>query len=45
MLEDINRMAITKYADLRNLAANLHKTLSEYNDMCKYSKLYVMHDR
>ncbi|XP_072930886.1 biogenesis of lysosome-related organelles complex 1 subunit 2 [Epargyreus clarus] len=33
LLEEINRMAITKYADLRNLAANLSKTLNEYNDL------------
>ncbi|XP_013183602.2 biogenesis of lysosome-related organelles complex 1 subunit 2 [Amyelois transitella] len=32
-LEEINRLTIIKYADLRNLAANLNKTLSEYNEM------------
>ncbi|CAK1588412.1 unnamed protein product [Parnassius mnemosyne] len=33
LLEEINRLAITKYADLRNLAMNLSKTLNEYNEM------------
>ncbi|XP_028035016.1 biogenesis of lysosome-related organelles complex 1 subunit 2 isoform X1 [Bombyx mandarina] len=33
LLEEINRLAITKYADLRSLAANLNKTLNEYNEM------------
>ncbi|XP_026741799.1 biogenesis of lysosome-related organelles complex 1 subunit 2 isoform X4 [Trichoplusia ni] len=31
LLEDINRVAITKYADLRNLAVNLNRTLMEYD--------------
>ncbi|CAB3226400.1 unnamed protein product [Arctia plantaginis] len=33
LLEEINRLAITKYTDLRNLAVNLNKALSEYNEM------------
>ncbi|XP_049885394.1 biogenesis of lysosome-related organelles complex 1 subunit 2 [Pectinophora gossypiella] len=33
LLEEINRLAITKYTDLRNLAVNLSKTLSDYNEM------------
>ncbi|CAH2035652.1 unnamed protein product, partial [Iphiclides podalirius] len=33
LLEEINRMVITKYADLRSLAMNLSKTLNEYNEM------------
>ncbi|XP_028169995.1 biogenesis of lysosome-related organelles complex 1 subunit 2 isoform X2 [Ostrinia furnacalis] len=33
LLEDINRLTITKYTDLRNLAVNLNKTLTEYNEM------------
>ncbi|KAL0851728.1 hypothetical protein ABMA28_000047 [Loxostege sticticalis] len=33
LLEEINRLTITKYADLRNLAVNLNKTLTEYNEM------------
>ncbi|KAG6445611.1 biogenesis of lysosome-related organelles complex 1 subunit 2 [Manduca sexta] len=33
LLEEINRLTITKYADLRNLAVNLNKTLNEYNEM------------
>ncbi|CAH0745826.1 unnamed protein product [Diatraea saccharalis] len=36
LLEEINRLTITKYADLKNLAVNLNKTLMEYNEMCKY---------
>ncbi|XP_063633152.1 biogenesis of lysosome-related organelles complex 1 subunit 2 [Cydia splendana] len=33
LLEQINRLTITKYADLRSLAVNLSKTLNEYNEM------------
>ncbi|XP_075991515.1 biogenesis of lysosome-related organelles complex 1 subunit 2 isoform X3 [Anticarsia gemmatalis] len=33
LLEEINRLAITKYTDLRNLAVNLNKTLTEYNEL------------
>ncbi|XP_048488703.1 biogenesis of lysosome-related organelles complex 1 subunit 2 isoform X2 [Plutella xylostella] len=33
LLEDINQLAITKYADLRQIAANLGKTINEYNEM------------
>ncbi|XP_047041065.1 biogenesis of lysosome-related organelles complex 1 subunit 2 [Helicoverpa zea] len=33
LLEEINRLAITKYTDLRNLAVNLNRTLTEYNDL------------
>ncbi|CAG9558576.1 unnamed protein product [Danaus chrysippus] len=33
LLEEINRLTITKYTDLRNLTVNLSKTLSEYNEM------------
>lgn len=33
LLEEINRLAITKYTDLRNLAVNLNRTLMEYNDL------------
>ncbi|CAH0716309.1 unnamed protein product, partial [Brenthis ino] len=33
LLEEINRLAITKYADLRNLTVNLSKTLNEYNEI------------
>ncbi|XP_045510237.1 biogenesis of lysosome-related organelles complex 1 subunit 2 [Colias croceus] len=33
LLEEINRLAITKYADLKNLTVNLTKTLNEYNEM------------
>ncbi|XP_053624381.1 biogenesis of lysosome-related organelles complex 1 subunit 2 [Plodia interpunctella] len=33
LLEEINRLTIIKYADLRNLAVNLNKTLTEYNEM------------
>ncbi|CAG9781699.1 unnamed protein product [Diatraea saccharalis] len=33
LLEEINRLTITKYADLKNLAVNLNKTLMEYNEM------------
>ncbi|XP_047543808.1 biogenesis of lysosome-related organelles complex 1 subunit 2 [Vanessa atalanta] len=33
LLEEINRLAITKYADLKNLTVNLSKTLNEYNEM------------
>ncbi|KAI5640944.1 biogenesis of lysosome-related organelles complex-1 subunit 2 domain-containing protein [Phthorimaea operculella] len=33
LLEEINRLAITKYTDLRHLAVNLSRTLSDYNDM------------
>ncbi|CAH0401768.1 unnamed protein product [Chilo suppressalis] len=33
LLEEINRLTITKYADLKNLAVNLNKTLTEYNEM------------
>lgn len=32
LLEEINRLAITKYTDLRNLALNLNKALNEYNE-------------
>nr|BBD74474.1 biogenesis of lysosome-related organelles complex 1 subunit 2 [Samia ricini] len=32
LLEDLNRLTITKYADLRNLVSNLNKSLVEYND-------------
>ncbi|CAD0193872.1 unnamed protein product [Chrysodeixis includens] len=32
LLEDINRLAITKYTDLRNLAVNLNRTLVDYNE-------------
>ncbi|XP_026325297.1 biogenesis of lysosome-related organelles complex 1 subunit 2 [Hyposmocoma kahamanoa] len=31
LLEQINRLTITKYTDIRNLAANLNKMLNEYN--------------
>ncbi|CAG5003168.1 unnamed protein product [Parnassius apollo] len=33
LLEEINRLTITKYADLRNLAMNFSKTMNEYNKM------------
>ncbi|XP_045458060.1 biogenesis of lysosome-related organelles complex 1 subunit 2 [Melitaea cinxia] len=33
LLEEINRLAITKYTDLKNLTVNLSKTLNEYNEM------------
>ncbi|KAM3969066.1 biogenesis of lysosome-related organelles complex 1 subunit 2 [Aphomia sociella] len=33
LLEEMNRLTITKYADLRNFAVTLNKTLNEYNDM------------
>lgn len=41
LLEEINRTAITKYTDLRNLAVNLNRTLTEYNDICKYFNTYI----
>lgn len=33
LLEEINRLAITKYTDLKNLAMNLNKNMTECNDM------------
>ncbi|XP_034839417.1 biogenesis of lysosome-related organelles complex-1 subunit 2 [Maniola hyperantus] len=33
LLEQINRLATTKHADVRSLAINLSKTLNEYNEI------------
>nr|QOL71520.1 biogenesis of lysosome-related organelles complex-1 subunit 2 [Antheraea pernyi]QPF69707.1 biogenesis of lysosomal organelles complex-1 subunit 2 [Antheraea pernyi] len=33
LIEDLNRLTITKYADLKNLASNLNKSLVEYNEL------------
>ncbi|CAK1554823.1 unnamed protein product [Leptosia nina] len=33
LLEEINRLAITKYADLKNFTVNLTKSLNECNEM------------
>ncbi|XP_068619492.1 biogenesis of lysosome-related organelles complex 1 subunit 2 [Battus philenor] len=33
LLEKINRLVITKYADLRSLSVNLTKTINDYNEM------------
>ncbi|XP_050670845.1 biogenesis of lysosome-related organelles complex 1 subunit 2 [Leptidea sinapis] len=33
LLEEINRLTITKYTDLKNLTVNLSKALNEYNDL------------
>lgn len=35
LLEEINRMVITKYADLRSLAVNLTKSINESNEKCE----------
>ncbi|CAH2226328.1 biogenesis of lysosome-related organelles complex 1 subunit 2 [Pararge aegeria] len=37
LLEEINGLATSKHADVRNLAVNLSKTLNEYNE--KYDSL------
>ncbi|XP_022113939.1 biogenesis of lysosome-related organelles complex 1 subunit 2 [Pieris rapae] len=42
LLEEINRLAITKYADLKNLTVNLEKTLNEYNKMYDTSILPLL---
>lgn len=36
LLEQINRVTITKYSDLKQISVTLGKTVNEYNEMCKY---------
>lgn len=37
LLENMNQATITKYSDMKHLAVNINKSMSELNDKCKKS--------
>lgn len=43
LLENMNQAVITKYSDMKHLAVNVKKSMSELNEKCKIIKNYLMH--
>lgn len=42
LLEAMNQATVTKYADMRQIACNVGKIMSELNDKCRYLSIEII---